>query len=78
MLDEMHRFVRCPPLISEPAVSKARNAYRKVVGLRKERPLYFWALGPGGYEKALVVRPRDDELGVSIAEADISALAFAT
>lgn len=51
MLAAMERYMVEPPLIEEPAQSTHRNAYRKVKGLREFRPSFFWAVGPGGYEK---------------------------
>ena len=32
-------------------IKKERNAYKKIVGIRRTWPKVFWALGPRGYSK---------------------------
>ena len=49
LIEAMMDFVSSPPLDEEPSESKLRNAYRKVIALRRLNPKYFWALGPDNY-----------------------------
>ena len=35
--------------------AKEKNAYRKVVGIRRSWPEVFWALGPNGYSKVFKI-----------------------
>lgn len=44
------------PGAEEPKAGKARNAYKKVLGLRTYRPKLFWALGPDRRSKVFHVR----------------------
>lgn len=51
------------PLDSEPENAAERNAYRKVQGIRKTWPKFFWALGPGGNGQAfLIIRDNGSEI----------------
>lgn len=55
LVEEMSRFSEQPRLAEEPKNSTVRNAYRKVVGIRRSWPEVFWALGPDGKEKVFEV-----------------------
>lgn len=55
LVDEMTFFSAQPRLTEEPKHSTIRNAYRKVVGIRRSWPAVFWAIGPDGMEKVFEV-----------------------
>ncbi len=47
-------------LAEEPSGGKERNAYKKILGIRRTWPSTFWALGPDGYSKVYeIVRQGD-------------------
>lgn len=50
LLRRVSALGREAPLEIEPASTRPqeRNAYKKVLGLRRDRPDLFWATGPGG------------------------------
>ena len=48
LINEMQSFSAAPALGQEPDKPAAKNAYRKVVGIRRSWPALFWALGPAG------------------------------
>lgn len=50
----MKEFGRNPNL-PVPASGKARNAYKKVLALRRRQAPVFWAIGPGGFSKVHAV-----------------------
>ncbi|MFT5638434.1 MAG: hypothetical protein ACI861_001256 [Paracoccaceae bacterium] len=50
LIDQMVSFSTVEPLQTEPENATARNAYRKIVGIRESWPEIFWALGPDGFE----------------------------
>lgn len=43
------------PAASEPKTGKVRNAYKKILGLRKHQPQFFWALGPNCHSEVFQV-----------------------
>ena len=49
LVQNLKKFGEIPPLFEEPVSQVERNSYRKVVGIRKSWPKFFWALGPCGY-----------------------------
>lgn len=51
LLKHMTSFCGQPPLEGEPENKVEQNAYRKIVGIRKSWPRWFWALGPNGYSE---------------------------
>jgi len=55
LLEEIKHFSAQPPLAEEPRKSVVRNAYRKVVGIRRSWPVVFWAVGPGGKDNVFEV-----------------------
>ncbi len=55
LLDEMTRFSAQPQLAEEPKNSTTKNAYRKVVGIRRSWPDVFWALGPNRMDRVFKV-----------------------
>lgn len=55
LVGEMTRFSAQPQLAEEPKNPTIKNAYRKVVGIRRSWPAVFWALGPDGVEKVFEV-----------------------
>ena len=63
LIAEMTRFGAMPALEEEPANPTLRNAYRKVVGIRRGWPSLFWALGPNDEgELFKVMREPDGEI----------------
>jgi len=61
LLALMEAFGRDPSL-PIPASGKARNAYKKVAGLRARRAPVFWAVGPDGLSKVYLAEYRDDDV----------------
>lgn len=49
MMAHIQEYSAIGKLDTEPTNPKARNAYRKVKGIRRSWPTWFWALGPAGY-----------------------------
>ncbi|WP_299362723.1 hypothetical protein [uncultured Paracoccus sp.] len=66
LIAEMTGFGAIPPLEQEPTNKDVRNAYKKVVGIRKTWPRLFWAVGPDGYENLFEVVRADDPWGFSL------------
>lgn len=61
-LIELMRAYSYENLIEEPPSGKERNAYKKVMGIRRTWPTIFWALGPNDYSKVYeIVRTGDHE-----------------
>ena len=44
------------PGLPEPPKDPHKNAFRKVVSIRKNWPRLFWAIGPEGYSKVFAVQ----------------------
>lgn len=64
------------PSATEPLESgKQRNAFKKVVALRKRRAPIFWAVGPDGDSRAFRVRYRDDD-EVVLDQVDVGELRY--
>jgi hypothetical protein len=63
------------PRMEVPTSGKARNAYKKVAGLRARRAPMFWAIGPDGLSKAYRVRYHQRDV-VELVPADDRALRF--
>ncbi len=61
----------------EPSKGKDKNAYKKVIGIRRSWPSVFWALGPNGYSKTYKVI-RSGKLRFSLVEKDDSLLNMAS
>ncbi len=76
LLRHMIDYGRKMPQTLEPVLSKERNAYRKVKGLRISRADLFWALGPAGASH--LFRVKRNGLGPLIEFTDVpeSLLAF--
>ncbi len=49
LLRQMHRFCR-DTVAREPFKAAEKNAFRKVQALRRDKPEFFWAIGPDRYE----------------------------
>jgi len=64
------------PLEEEPTDSKMRNAYRKVVGIRRTWPKVFWALGPNGEDVVFSIDQKDSSEHFKLNMADRSLLEF--
>lgn len=63
LMNWMRYFAAIAPLEVTPTNSIKKNAYKKIVGLRKSRPAYFWVLGPEGIGNTYrLVWDRDDTL----------------
>jgi len=76
LIEAMTGYLSQPPLDEEPTDAKKRNAYRKVVALRRMRARLFWALGANGSGKVFRYRP-DGEPGTSgLEEVGIEALRY--
>lgn len=56
LLAYMNSYCGKASLELEPEHSAKRNAYRKVQGIRRTWPTFFWALGPCGNGKAFSVQ----------------------
>lgn len=48
LMNWMRKFAAIAPLDAIPTNGTEKNAYNKVVGLRKSLPKFFWVLGPAG------------------------------
>lgn len=64
------------PAVVEPTNAKERNAYRKVVGIRRTWPKIFWALGPGGDGKVYQIQRERDTHRFRLAHTDTAALKY--
>ncbi len=78
LLEAMSLYVSKAPLSEEPMQSKLRNAYRKVVGLRRMKPELFWALGPDNYGKLFRFVPGANTYAARLEEVGEDALKYRT
>lgn len=63
LIEEMMRFSAIPKLETDPEKPTVKNAYRKVAGIRKSWPNWFWVLGPNGNGQVFeVAREPDSEI----------------
>ena len=76
LVRDMTRFAAIPPLPQDPDSSTPRNAYRKVVGIRRTWPDLFWALGPAGYGKLFEIARAEREQVFSLIPASPDRLRF--
>ncbi len=76
LLDFMNAYARQDPLKSEPVNAQARNAYRKVQGIRLSWPTIFWALGPGGEDFVSLIRKEGASQRFQLEPAEESILEF--
>ena len=68
----MNKYSNSPPLEEIPAKGKERNAYKKIIGIRRTWPSIFWALGPNNYEKSFAIeRINEHEFKFNEAHNDI-------
>lgn len=74
LVEFMKEYAGEPKLSEEPTDAKRRNAYRKVIGIRKAWPSVFWALGPAGYGYVFEIHRTDAESSFKLRPADLSAL----
>jgi len=61
LIAEMHSFSKSQSLAQEPDNSSVKNAYKKVVGIRRSWPIFFWALGPAGNGQLFKIDRRSDD-----------------
>jgi hypothetical protein len=62
------------PDLQQPVSGKERNAYKKVVALRSQKPPVFWALGPANFSRVFAVDYGSDGI-VKLSAKDESLLA---
>lgn len=60
LMNWMRKFSAIAPLEVIPTNGAAKNAYKKVVGLRKTRPEFFWVLGPEGIGRTYRIARQHD------------------
>lgn len=70
-LIDLMAYFGSDPCTVEPTSGKYRNAFKKVVSLRKSRAPLLWLIGPARYEQVMTVEYRtDDVLDFELVEAD--------
>ena len=60
LIRTMRKFAALP--VDAVASDREKNAFKKIVALRKRRPPLFWAVGPGGNSLAFKLSYSDDGL----------------
>lgn len=60
LLKLMHHYTTLPELDIQNLKGAERNAYKKVIALRKRKASLFWAVGPDRYESVFRVQYNDD------------------
>lgn len=62
LIREMKAFCQTPVLEQEPTKRDAKNAYKKVIGIRRSWPVFFWALGPAGKGEVFKIERGDGDI----------------
>jgi len=76
LIEAMAGYLSHPPLDEEPKHDEQRNAYRKVVALRRIQAPLLWALGPNGYGQLFRVEQAGEQGIARLEKAAIEELLY--